>query len=134
MRKPAFCICENKGSDQLRSAIVFATLIVLSLYFLNPKFHVSNNLLWLYSPVCVGPGQKPRRPVFTRCGSFNIKTFREMRVRKGYLMTLLMTLLSGLPVCQNSQRLVCIVPMASQTTTSALVHTQINHNQLRGTS
>ena len=28
MRKPAFCICKNKGTTQ----------IVLSLYFLNPKF------------------------------------------------------------------------------------------------
>ena len=45
MRKPVFCICENKDTDQLRSncagdsAFVFATRIVQSLYFLNPKFH-----------------------------------------------------------------------------------------------
>ena len=25
---------------------------------LNPKFQPSSHLLWLYSPVCVGPGQK----------------------------------------------------------------------------
>ena len=37
--------------------------IVQSLYFLNPKFQASSHLLWLYSPVCVGPGRKPRRPV-----------------------------------------------------------------------
>ena len=29
----------------------------------NPKFKDSSHFLWLYSPVCVGPGQKPRRPV-----------------------------------------------------------------------
>ena len=57
--KPAFCISENKDADQLRgtakliSAFVFATRIVHSLSFLNPKFPASSHLLWLYSPVCV---------------------------------------------------------------------------------
>ena len=68
MRKPAFCICENKDADQL-SAFVFATRIVQSLFFLNPKLQVSSHLLWLYSPVCVGPGGKPRRPVFSQQSS-----------------------------------------------------------------
>ena len=64
MRKPAFCICENKDADQLRgtakliSAFVFAIQIVQSLFFLNPKFLASSHPLWLYSPVCVGPGRK----------------------------------------------------------------------------
>ena len=44
---------------KLISVFVFATRIVQSLYFLNTKFHASSCLLWLYSPVCVGPGQKP---------------------------------------------------------------------------
>ena len=55
---------------QLISACVSATLIVQSLYFLNWKFKASSHLLWLYSPVCVGPGRKPRRPVFSQRGSF----------------------------------------------------------------
>ena len=43
MRKPAFCIGENKDADQPRSngeasAFVFATQIVQSLFYLNPKF------------------------------------------------------------------------------------------------
>ena len=63
MRKPAFCICENKDADQLRgkliNAFVFATRIVQSLYFLNPKFQASSHLLRLYSLVCIGPGRKP---------------------------------------------------------------------------
>ena len=57
MRKPAFCICENKGADQLRDKqetdqrlcfhyFVFATYIV------NPKFQAASHLLWLYSPLC----------------------------------------------------------------------------------
>ena len=74
MRKPAFCICENKDADQLRgnlvSAFVFAIRIVQSLYYLNLKFQASSHLLWSYSPVCVGPGRKPRRPVFSQRGSY----------------------------------------------------------------
>ena len=67
MRKPMFCICQNKDPDKLPvtakliSAFVFATRIVQSLFFLNPKFPVSSHLLWLCSSVCVGPGRKPER-------------------------------------------------------------------------
>ena len=57
---------------KLISAFVFATRIVNFFFFLNPKFQVSNHLLWLYSPVCVGPGRKSRRPVFSRRGSYYI--------------------------------------------------------------
>ena len=67
MRKPAFSINENKDADKvtakLISAFVFAIQIVQSLFYLNLKFQASSYLLWLYSPVCVGPGRKPRRPV-----------------------------------------------------------------------
>ena len=46
MRKPDFCLCKNKGADQLCSnsatqrisAFVFASRIVQLPYFLNPKF------------------------------------------------------------------------------------------------
>ena len=76
VRKLAFCICENKDADQLCSncaadqAFVFTIRIVQSLYFLNLKSQASSHLLWLYSPVCVGPGRKPRRPVFSQRGSY----------------------------------------------------------------
>ena len=78
LRKPFFCICENKDADQLGCAVtaqlisvlVFATEIVQSLYFQITKFLVSNHHLWLCSPVFVGPGRKPRRPVFSQRGSF----------------------------------------------------------------
>ena len=75
MRKPAFCICENKGADQLRGnresdqRLVFATRIVQPLYFHNTKVPASSHLMWLYSPICVRPGRKPRRPVFSQRGS-----------------------------------------------------------------
>ena len=44
MRKPGFCICENKDADQLRGnreadqRLCFVTQIVQSLHFLNTKF------------------------------------------------------------------------------------------------
>ena len=56
---------------KLISAFVFTTRIVQFLYFLNPLFQASSYILWLYSPVCVGPGRKPRRPVFSQRGSYN---------------------------------------------------------------
>ena len=60
---------------KLISAFVFATRIVLFLYFLNPKFQASTHLLCLYSLVCVGPVQKPHcwfshepaHPIFGAC-------------------------------------------------------------------
>ena len=39
---------------------------------LNPKLQASSHLVWLYSLVCVGPGRKPRRPVFSERGSYHI--------------------------------------------------------------
>ena len=52
---------------KLISAFVFATQIVQSLYFLNLEFQASSYLLWLYSPVCVGPGWKPWTGFLTTC-------------------------------------------------------------------
>ena len=60
-RKPAFCICENKGADQLIRTFVFPTYIVQYLFFLYPKFLASSGILLLYSRVCVGPGRTPGR-------------------------------------------------------------------------
>ena len=54
---------------KLISAFVFTIRMVQSLFYLNPKFQGSDYLQWLYSPVYVGPGRKPRRPVFSERGS-----------------------------------------------------------------
>ena len=78
MRKPAFCICKNKDADQLRcnleadQCLCFATCIEKCVYFLNRKFQASSYPQRLYCPVSVGPGRKPRRPVFSQRGSFVI--------------------------------------------------------------
>ena len=105
VRKPDFCICEKTQisfavTAKLISAFVFATWIVQSLCFQNPKFQVSSHLLWLYSLVCVVPGRKPRRPVFWHRGS-NISDAWEVSIcsildiihvhfRKDYNMLLIM--------------------------------------------
>ena len=83
-----FCICKNKGTDQLRSnceadklinTFVFATRRVQFLFFLNPKFQASSPLVWLHRPVCVRSGRKHRRSVFSRrrtiCNNVNKKSF-----------------------------------------------------------
>ena len=49
--------------------LCFRYKIVRFLYFLNPKFQAFSHHLLLYSPLCVGPGRKPRRYVFSRRGS-----------------------------------------------------------------
>ena len=65
MRTPVFAYAKTEMqisfvvTAKLISAFVLATRIVESLYFLNPKFQASSHLLWLYRPVCVGPGQNP---------------------------------------------------------------------------
>ena len=59
---------ENRTFAQLISAFVFATQLIQSLFFLNPKFQVSGQLQWLPSSVCAGPGRKPWRPVFSERG------------------------------------------------------------------
>ena len=76
MRKPAFCICENQDADQLRvnregdQRLCFrysdSTIPLLP----KSEIQVPSHPLWQYSPVCVGPGRKPRRPVFSQRGSF----------------------------------------------------------------
>ena len=76
VRKPVFAYAKTKTqisfavTAKLISAFVFATRIVQSLYFLNLKFQASSLPLWVCSLVCVGPGRKPQRPVFSQRGSY----------------------------------------------------------------
>ena len=78
MRKPVFFANAKTKTQisfavtaQLISAFVFDTQIhvVHFLYYLHPKFQVYSHILWVYRPVCVGPGRKPRKPVFSQRGS-----------------------------------------------------------------
>ena len=58
-------------TTKLICIFIFATWIVQSLFYLNPKFQVSSHLLCVYSLVCVRPGWKPLRPGFSQRGSNN---------------------------------------------------------------
>ena len=68
MRKPATCIYENKDADQLRGNPEADQRLCFrytdSTIPLPLKSEISSLLLWLYSPVCVGPGRKPRKTGF----------------------------------------------------------------------
>ena len=78
MRKPSFCICENKDADHLRGyreadqrlcfRYIDSTIPLLS----NSEIQASSHLLQLYSLICVGPGPKPDGCFFSWRGSYNI--------------------------------------------------------------
>ena len=70
-RKPPFCICDNKDADQLRGNRKADQRLCFRYTDsqIPPKFQASRHFLWLYSRVCVEPGRKPQRPVFSRRGS-----------------------------------------------------------------
>ena len=95
MRKRDFCLCENKGADQLCSnctadqRLCFhysdSTISLLLLFYLNPNFQAASFLLRQYRPVCVGPGRKPRRPVFSHHGSY-VRGKAAMSKKSHYIM------------------------------------------------
>ena len=66
--KDADQLCSNCTADQ--RLCFHYTDSTIPVFFPNPKFQASSHLLWLYSPVCVGPGRKPLRPVFSQRGLY----------------------------------------------------------------
>ena len=66
-RKPFFA--HPKPKMQISFAVSY-TQIVQFFFFINPKLQAPRHILQLFSPVCVGPGQKPLRPVFSQRGSY----------------------------------------------------------------
>ena len=68
-RKQDYCLCENKGADQLCNnctadqrlcfCYMYTDSSVQFLLYLYPKFQDSSLLLHVYRLVCVGPGRKP---------------------------------------------------------------------------
>ena len=87
MRKLAFCMCENKDADQLcsnreadqRLCFCYMDSTIPLLPKSESLFQASRHLLWLHSPVCVGPGRTPRRPVFSQRGSFFVCVEEEKK-------------------------------------------------------
>ena len=110
MRKPAICICENKDADRLcgsREADL-TTQLVKSLYFLNPKFQASSHLSWPYSPVCVGPGGKLQRPVFS-CGLCGTSVYKLK-----YLLFITNVLLNQFCMTENCTKNICLSNQADE--------------------
>ena len=70
VRKPIFCMCEYKDADQLRGnreadqrlrfRYTDTTIPLLS----KQKYQAFSHLLWLYRPVCVGPGSETPKTGF----------------------------------------------------------------------
>ena len=76
MRKPDFCICENKDADQLRGNREADQRLCFrytdSTIPLLPRSEISSLLAFSVTVQlgqCVGPGRKPRRPVYSERGS-----------------------------------------------------------------
>ena len=105
MSKPVFLIEHAITKAQISyvvtvqqiSAFIFATSIVQSLYFISLKFQYSSHLLWLYSPVCVVPGQKSQRQIFSRCNSNII----DIAVNKVKLLLILQHLIYRMLLIMN---------------------------------
>ena len=111
VRKSAFAYAKTKTqinfavTAKLISAFVSASRIVQFLIYLNPKFQASSHLLWLYSPVCVGPGRKPRRPLFSQRGSYMSEN--QITQRKKQTITLLVWAINRLHyLCSEQETLV----------------------------
>ena len=99
----AYAKTKTQISFAVIHVFVFATRIVQSLYFLNPDFQASSYLLWLYSPVCVGHGRKPRRPVFSRCGSFVVIKLEKLREKYKLQSSLCQTCITQTCPCNIQQ-------------------------------
>ena len=73
MRKPAFCICEKKTQISCTADQRLCFLYRDSSIPLLPKFEISSlqPSSVVVQPICVRPGRKLRRPVFSQRGSNN---------------------------------------------------------------
>ena len=110
--KTGFCLCENKGADQLRgnheadliSAYVFTTWIETSLFSLNPKFQASSLLLLLYVGLCCTWSAILQTVFFSHRGLYNRLMFRSFSLLKIYLILdikLLACFCDCARLCQN---------------------------------
>ena len=70
---------------KLISAFDFSTWIAQFLFFPNTKFQGSSLLLSLYRSVCIRPGCKPRRLIFSCCGSYNVHTVYSWKIMCPFL-------------------------------------------------
>ena len=83
VRKPDFCICENKDADQLcgnheaDQRLCFRYRIVQSLPFLNTKFHASSHPLCDYTALFVSDLVKTPEDRFSQNKAYIISTHKN---------------------------------------------------------
>ena len=90
--------------NMLINAYVFTTQIVQYLLFLNQKFQACCHLVSLYISVCVRPGQKPQRQVFSLRSSINCSDLKfANKHESGFVKTkLYCSLVLQVCVCEDS--------------------------------
>ena len=78
VRKPDFCLCENKGADQLRGnreadqSLCFHYTDSTIFLLLKSEISSLSSASVTAQASLFGPGWKPRRPVFSRRGSCDV--------------------------------------------------------------
>ena len=74
MKKQDFCLCENKGADELCSNCTAHQRLCFHFTFppvVTSSTYTQNFKIIAFLLDCVGPGRKPRRPVFSRPCSYS---------------------------------------------------------------
>ena len=134
MRKPACCICGNKGADQLlgnctadQQLFFFTTIPLL----LNLKCHASSHLLWRYSSVCFRPGWKPRSQVFSYRGLYMLY-ISEFHINPRSVIWFLIPPISLFSRCHQTACIIgwrhCLPTPRNITTTENTDRGPISHN------
>ena len=94
MRKLAFFVCIDKSTDQLHSNCTSDSQILFTIYedsTIIPLFpESSSHLMWLYISVCVRPGRKPRRQVFSCRSSYGAVVISSLIAKYDTLQLMLL--------------------------------------------
>ena len=84
MREPDFAYANTKAqisfavTVKLISDFAFTTQTVQALFFLKPEFQCSD-LCVAAQAGCVAPGPNPRRPLFSRRGSYDVTVIKQIK-------------------------------------------------------
>ena len=75
--------------------------------YLNSKFQASSHLLWVYNLVCVRPGRKPQRPVFSQRGSNDPHCYLYQNAKSTIILSFLLFVI--MPIEEFTYSVQCIV-------------------------
>ena len=109
MRKPAFCICENKDTDQLccnwaADQRLYVLYRAQFLYFLNSKYQACRLLLALYSRFCDRSGQNlhDAAQICQLWFEISVKSTKKSKFRSDYTC-------SAFKVPESDSMVLCVV-------------------------